>query len=139
MAANTSLRRIAETANLGGLKLEYEGDVARIRIPADQLFQPGTAQMLPSAAAALDPLVSAIPQAFARQRIAIEGYTDDRPTYGGVFASAHQLTGAQAMAVFDYMTKRGGLPPQQLFVLAQGANYRELRMKRPLAGSEPAG
>ncbi len=93
MAANTSLSWIAETANLGGLKLEYEGDVAGFGFRRINCSSRGTAQMLPSAAAALDPLVSAIPQAFARQRIAIEGYTDDRPTYGGVFASAHQLMG----------------------------------------------
>lgn len=123
LAANTTLKRIAEGANLGNLPLEYEGDVIRIRIPADQIFQPGTAQLLPAASTLLDPLGQAIPQAFSKQRIGIEGYTDDRPTYGGMFASPHQLTAAQSMAAFDYLIKRGGLPSQQFFTLAQGANY----------------
>jgi chemotaxis protein MotB len=122
LAANTTLKRLTENVDLGGLPIEYQGDVARVRIKADQLFQPGTAQMLPTAAAILDPIAIAIPRAFARQKIGIEGYTDDRPTYGGMFNSPHQLTAAQSLAVFDYLTRRGSLPPQQLFTMAQGAN-----------------
>jgi flagellar motor protein MotB len=123
LAANTTLKRIAESANLTGIPLEYEGDVIRVRIPSDQLFQPGTAQLLPTAGGVLDPIVQAIPQAFPRQRIGIEGFTDDKPTYGGMFSSPHQLTAAQSLAVFEYLTKRGSLPSQQLFTLAQGSNY----------------
>ncbi len=123
LAANTTLKRIAESTDLGGLPAEYEGDVVRIRLPADQLFQPGTAQLTQTSAQALDALCNVIPRAFPKQRVGIEGYTDDRPTYGGMFSTPHQLTAAQSMAVFDYLTKRGNLPTQQLFVLSHGSNY----------------
>jgi len=38
-----------------------------------------------------------------RQRIGIEGYTDNAPTYGGATASPHQLTSAQTSALLDLL------------------------------------
>jgi flagellar motor protein MotB len=52
--------------------------------------------------------------------IAIEGHTDNAPVAGGI--SSHQLGAAQAIAVFDTLTRRNRLPARQFYVVAQGPN-----------------
>ncbi len=122
LTANTNLRQLASRLNLGGVPLEQDGDVIRIVVPADQLFQPGTAQFQPQAALAIDPIAAQLRSVFPRQRIGIEGYTDNAPLYGGQVSSSHQLASAQAAAIVDLLTRRAGMPAQQLFTVSQGAN-----------------
>ncbi len=121
--ANTNLQQIASQMNLGGLTVIPDGDTMRIIVPADQLFQPGTAALLPSAAPILDNLAAQIRSSLPRQRIAIEGYTDNAPLYGGQFATSHQLTSAQVSSALEMLTRRSGLPAAQLFTIAQGSNH----------------
>ena len=94
----------------------------RVVIPSDQLFQPGTAQIHAQAAQVLDPVATQLRTIFPRQRIGIESYTDNGQIYGGSVATSHQLTSAQALAILDFLTRRSGLPAEQLFTVAQGAN-----------------
>ena len=94
----------------------------RIVVPSDQLFQPGTAQLQPQAAQILDPIAAQLRTVFPRQRIGIEGNTDNAQLYGGSVATSHQLASAQAAAVLDLLTRRSGMLPQQLFTVSQGSN-----------------
>ena len=119
---NTNLQQLAARLNLGGVPVQQDGDVLRIIVQSDQLFQPGTAQMQPQAALVLDPIAAQLKSVFPRQRIAIEGYTDNSPMYGGQVSTSHQLASAQTAAVLDLLTRRAGMPPQQLFTVAQGTN-----------------
>lgn len=121
--ANTNLQQVASQMNLGGLTVIPDGDTIRVVVPADQLFQPGTATLLPSAAPILDNLAAQFRTALPRQRIAIEGYTDNAPIYGGRFATSHQMTSAQVSSVLEMLTRRSGLPETQLFTVAQGSNH----------------
>tara|TARA_R110002049_G_scaffold4601_5_gene32788 strand:+ start:1092039 stop:1092794 length:756 start_codon:yes stop_codon:yes gene_type:complete len=119
---NTNLSQLASRLNLGGVPVERDGDVLRIVIPSDQLFAPGTAQLHPQAALTIDPIAAQLRSVFPRQRIGIEGYTDNAAIYGGQVATTHQLASAQTAAVLDMLTRRAGMPAQQLFTVAQGAN-----------------
>lgn len=119
---NTNLAQSASQLNLGGIPVEQNGDVIRIVVPADQLFQPGTTQLLPQAASTIDPIAAQLRSIFPNQRIAVEGYTDDSPLYGGQVATSHQLAAGQSAAVLELLTRRAGMPAQQLFTVAQGAN-----------------
>ena len=119
---NTNLRQLSTRLNVPGIPVRQDGDVIRIVIASDQLFQPGTAQLLQNSTLALDPIVAQLRNVFPRQRIGIEGYTDNSTLYGGQVATSHQLASAQAAAVLDIMTRRGGMPLNQLFTVAQGAN-----------------
>jgi flagellar motor protein MotB len=121
--ANTNLQQIASQMNLGGLTVIPDGDTIRIIVPSDQLFQPGTANLQASSAPILDNLAAQVRTAMPRQRIAIEGYTDNAPLYGGRFTTSHQLTSAQVASVAEMLTRRSGLPEAQLFTVAQGANH----------------
>jgi len=120
--ANTDLSQMAAGLNLGGIPVIPDGKVVRIILPADQLFSPGTAQLLPQAAQTLDPIAAQLRSVFPRQRIGIGGYTDNAPVYGGAAATSHQLAAAQASAVLDLLSRRAGMPAEQLFTVAQGAN-----------------
>lgn len=119
---NTNLQQLAARLNLGGVPVEQDGDVIRIVVPSDQLFQPGTAQLQPQASLVLDPIAAQLRSVFPRQRMAIEGYTDNAPLYGGQVATSHQLASAQTAAILDVLLRRAGMPPQQLFTVAQGMN-----------------
>lgn len=120
--ANTNLRQLGTRLNLAGVPVRQDGDVIRIAVPSDQLFQPGSANMHGQAPLTIDPIVAQLRSVFPRQRIGIEGYTDNAPLYGGQAATSHQLASAQAAAVLELMTRRGGMPLNQLFTVAQGAN-----------------
>ena len=122
LQANTDLAQQAARLNLGGIPVEKDRDVVRVVIPADQVFQPGTAQIHAQAAQVLDPIAARLATVFPKQRIGIESYTDNAKLYGGSVATSHQLTSAQSLAVLDFLTRRSGLPAQQLFTVAQGAN-----------------
>ena len=122
LQANTDLAQQASRLNMGGIPVEKDRDVIRVVIPSDQLFQPGTAQIHAQAAQVLDPVATQLRTIFPRQRIGIESYTDNGQIYGGSVATSHQLTSAQALAILDFLTRRSGLPAEQLFTVAQGAN-----------------
>jgi flagellar motor protein MotB len=123
LTANTSGKIVSEPLRDLGYAVENEGNVVRLRVPADQLFQPGTAQLTPSASGILDRVAEALKRNYARQRIAIEGHTDNSPLYGGTFATSHQLAAAQSNAVLEHLTRRNQLPVSQLFTLNHGDNY----------------
>lgn len=122
LEANTNLQQIADAMRSTGLPVVYEADAARVLVPSDQLFQPGTAQLLPQAAGLLAPVAAQIVRLAPRQRIGVEGFTDDAPLYGGQFSSAHQLTSAQALAVFELLAERGGIARQQMVTTGHGAS-----------------
>ncbi len=123
LTANTSNRMESEPLHELGFPVESDGGVIRLRVPADQLFQPNTAQLNPSASRTLDQIAEALVRNYPKQRIAIEGHTDTSPLYGGAFTTSHQLAAAQSNAILEYMTRRNQIPVAQLFTLAHGSNY----------------
>jgi flagellar motor protein MotB len=131
ITANNSVRRSLSAVSIPGLDIRQDGEVIRIEIPSDKLFQPGTAALLTDGYRILDEVAAAVQRTYPRQRIVVESHTDDslatNPT------AAHTLTTAQSQAVFQQLVQRGRLPPRQLSVLALGENH-------PLASNAtPAG
>lgn len=121
ITANTNLQAMAQGLELGGMAVIPDGDKLRIVLPADQLFQLNTANPQAQSVSLVDPVATAIRTRFPRQRIAVEGHTDGSPLYGGQFRTPQQLSAAQAVAVLEMLSVRGGLPQQQLFTSAMGA------------------
>jgi chemotaxis protein MotB len=120
ITANNSLHQALRPIEISGLEIRQDEGLIRIEIPADQLFAPGTAQVVGTAYPILDRVASELARNYPRQLIAIEGHTDSMPAAGGI--TNHQLSAAQALAVFDQLTRRNRLPSQQLFLVAEGAN-----------------
>ena len=106
-----------------GLLTQVDGGVIRVVLPSDRLFTPGSMTLHGGAASLLDPVITTLRTHYPRQRIGIEAYTDDGPIGVSGVATSHQLTAGQAAAVLDDLTRRGGMPPGQLFTVAQGVNH----------------
>ena len=123
LTANTSSKVGSEPLRDLGYAVESDRGVVRLRVPADQLFQPGTSQLTPSASGILDRISDSFKRNYAKQRIAIEAHTDNAPLYGGSFSTNHQLAAAQSNAVLDHFTRRNQMPISQLFTLNHGDNY----------------
>jgi len=106
-----------------GAMPRLDGGVVRVEIPADKLFEPGTAALLPAGASMLSQAASEMQRVFPGQFIGIEGHTDTEPLQNANWGSAHQLSVARASAVFDFFTGRTSLKQGQLFVVAHGPNH----------------
>ncbi|MCA9119856.1 MAG: OmpA family protein [Planctomycetaceae bacterium] len=120
LKANNSLKDSLQLIQIAGLDVRQDGDVIRIEVPADQLFQAGTGQLLPGGSALLDQVATSISRSYPGHMIGIEGYTDNASVTAG---SSHQITMVQASAVLDQLVRRNQIPERQLLVVAQGANH----------------
>lgn len=119
---NNSLAANLPALNIPGVEVRQDGDVVRFELSADRLFEPGTAQLRPDAPALIDAVAAELERTYPDQIIGVEGHTDNSPT-PPQFSSPNQFTVNQAMAVFDYLSGRSRLKPNQLFLVGHGANH----------------
>lgn len=108
---------------LPDLQPRFDGAVIRIDMPADRLFDGGTANLLPEGAALLTQVSAELERVYPGHFIGIEGHVDTEPLQNASWASPHQLTAARAAAVFDFLTTRTAMHESQLFLVAHGANH----------------
>jgi flagellar motor protein MotB len=121
--ANNSLLRSLSITNMPGINVRQDGDVIRIELPGDQLFTVGTAQLTLGADGLLRSVAADLAQNYPQQMIGIEGHADGSPMTSPQFPTDQHLTVAQAMAVYDTLTRSGGMPPRQLFVVGHGGSH----------------
>ena len=108
---------------LENLEVRLDGSVVRVEVPSERLFEPGTPNLLPAGASLLTQLATELEKVFPRHYLGIEGHLDTDPLTESSWQSAHQLTTAQASAVFDFLTTRTPLSDRQMFLVAHGANH----------------
>lgn len=119
---NNSLKQSLPNLNLPGLEIRQDGDTVRFEMSSDRLFNPGTAQLRADAPQFLDAVVAEVERTYPEQIIGVEGHTDsDQPA--GQAGSPHQISTGLAMSVFDYLTARTHLRPNQLFLVGHGGNH----------------
>ncbi len=123
IAANNSLHADLPLVDLAGIEVRQDGDVIRIELPGNQLFTPGSARLLPDAASLVDRVAVELARLYPRQRIGVEGHTDNDPIANSQWANNHQLSVGRAMAVYDHLITHSGLAAEQLFVCGHGANH----------------
>ena len=123
ITANNSLRGDLPEIRVPGVIVRQDGDVVRLELPSDQLFLTQSATLHQGAFQLLDPVVDAVRRSYPRQRIGVEGHTDSQSAASVVGTSPHQLTIAQAAAIFEQLMTHYQLSPRQLFVLGHGANH----------------
>lgn len=119
ISANSNARGSLRPIEIPGLEVRQDGDVIRISLPADQIFSPGTDQLLPSAGLTLSDTARAISQSYPRQLMGIEAFTDG---VANSLTSPHQLTAAQALVVFNELTQRYRMSANQIMIVGHGAN-----------------
>jgi flagellar motor protein MotB len=121
--ANNSLLRSLTISNMPGVTVRQDGDVVRIELPADQLFNFGTAQFKLGSDALLRTLATDLAQNYPQQMIGIEGHTDGSSPATPQFPTDQHLAVAQATAIYDLLTRSAGLPAKQLFVVGHGGSH----------------
>jgi len=134
ISANNSVRQTLQAVSLPGIDVRQEGDVIRLELPADKIFVPGSAQMTAEATRILDEVASAIARAYPRQRIIIEGHSDNSAS--ATSSGAHLLTSNQAQAIFQQLVQRNHLPARQLSILAMGENHPRASNATPAGQSK---
>lgn len=121
--ANNSLLRSLSITNLPGIEVRQDGDVLRIELPADQLFNTGTPQFKAGADGLLRTVAADISQNYPQQLIGVEGHSDNSPMTSPQIPTDQHLTVYQAMAVYDILTRSSGMPAKQLFVVGHGSAH----------------
>jgi flagellar motor protein MotB len=121
--ANNTLLRSLSITSLPGINVRQDGDVIRVELPADQLFNFSTAQLKPGADGLLRTVAADLIQNYSQQMIGIEGHADGSPIASPQFPTDQHLSVAQAMTVYDVLTRAGGMPPRQLFVVGHGGSH----------------
>jgi flagellar motor protein MotB len=100
-----------------------DGDVIRISLPGNQLFEPGTARLRATATNLILTAANELLRTYPDQIVGVEGFTDSDPVAGGQWHSNHELSAARAMAVYDVLVGRSRLQANQLFVVGHGGNH----------------
>jgi flagellar motor protein MotB len=121
--ANNTLLKSMTITNMPGINVRQDGDVIRIELPSDQLFNFGTSQLKLGSEALVKTIASDLSQNYPQQLIGIEGHTDGSPMTSPQFPTDQHLAVAQAMAVYDALNRGGGLQARQLFVVGHGGSH----------------
>jgi flagellar motor protein MotB len=121
--ANNTLLKSMTITNMPGINVRQDGDVIRIELPSDQLFNFGTSQLKLGSDALLKTIASDLSQNYPQQLIGIEGHTDGSPMTSPQHPTDQHLAVAQAMAVYDALTRSGGVQARQLFVVGHGGAH----------------
>lgn len=123
ITANSSFVQELPVLNVPGVNVRQDGDVVRIELPSDSMFLPNSATLHQGAFPLIDPVVESIKRSYPQQIVGIEGHCDSEPLLGSQFRNKHQLSVAQALAVFDQFNFRHQISPNRLFVLGHGSNH----------------
>lgn len=129
---NNSVTADLTQIRIAGVNPRQDGDVIRLEISADAIFQPGTNSLTPGSEQILSQVSGVIARDFPTNKVGIEGHTDNQPARQP-FTSNHQLSASMAQTVFDQMAGRYGLTPDHLVVVGHGSN------KPLVSNATPAG
>ncbi len=119
---NNSLLTTLPKITVPGVEVRHDGDVIRIELPTDRLFQYGTVQFQPDAGRMITAAATEILRSYPNQKIAVEGHTDSDPVQSYQYSNNTQLSIAQASAVHATLTAQTRLRPDQLFVVGHGGS-----------------
>jgi flagellar motor protein MotB len=121
--ANNTLLQSMTITNMPGINVRQDGDVIRIELPSDQLFNLGTPQLKLGSDAILKTIAVDLTKNYPQQLIGVEGHTDGSPMTSPQYPTDQHLAVAQSMAVYDALTRSGGMPARQLFVVGHGGSH----------------
>jgi flagellar motor protein MotB len=119
---NSSVRNTLPTINLPGVDVRRDGEVIRIALPAERLFDPGAAQLRSDATTFLSQVAAEVQRTYPQQMIGVEGHTDSNPPTLAGYRNVHELSVAWAVAVYNHLGTQTRLQPKQLVVTGHGAN-----------------
>jgi flagellar motor protein MotB len=135
ITANNSLAQTLPTFTQPGVQARRDGDVIRIELPADALFEPNAAQLRTGAGRMIEEVADELARSYPGHFIGIEGHADADPAQQAAASSNHQLSVTRATAVFEQLSTRTRLRADQMFVAGHGGNHPVVSNATP-AGRE---
>jgi flagellar motor protein MotB len=123
ISPNNSFLQTLPAVHQPDVYVRRDGDVIRVELPGNRLFESGGARLRPGAANLIADVATELRRDYPDQIIGIEGHTDSDPVAGGQWQNNHALSIARAMAVYDVLTSGMRLRPEQLFVVGHGENH----------------
>ena len=120
---NNSFLQTLPATHLPDVHVRRDGDVIRIELPADKLFEANTAQLRPEAARLLTDVAAEVLGTYADQMIGVEGHTDSEPIQGGPWRNDQHLSVARALTVYEMLVAQTRLQAGQMFVVAHGGDH----------------
>ncbi len=119
---NNSFLSTLPTINLPDVFVRHDGDVIRVELPGNRLFETGSDRLKPGGAEFIAAAAGEVLRTYPDQMIAVEGHTSNDPVAVGQFRSNRQLSFARAMAVYDVLITRARFDDKQLTVVGHGEN-----------------
>ena len=123
ISPNNSLLQTLPAINVPNVYVRRDGDVIRVELPGNQLFESGSAQLRPGAERLITNVAGQIIRTYPRQIVGVEGHTDTDPIRSRQWQSNHQLSVGRAMAVYNTLVSQVRIPPNQLFLAGHGPNH----------------
>ena len=120
---NNSFLQTMPAINLPEVFVRRDGDVIRVELPGNRLFETGSARLRQGGPEMIVSAVTELMRSYPGQIIGVEGHTDNDPVTAGQWRSNHELSIARAMAVYDVLVNRTRLQGDQLFVVGHGSNH----------------
>lgn len=122
ISPNNSFLQTLPAINIPGVMVRRDGDVIRIELPAQLLFDPGTLRVRPDAAGLVNTVMAEVLRSYPSQVIGVEGHTEADPALGMQAQATQQFAANEASAVYDILVKQVRVPPKQLVLVGHGAN-----------------
>jgi len=120
---NNSLLKDLAVRHLPGVQVRQDGDLIRIELPSDQLFQPGTTTLRPSGVELVRAAVADAARHYPGHIVGIEGHSNGGLAAPNQEAAQIPLTVSQAAVVYDLVVREQRIAAGQLFVVGHGANH----------------
>ena len=120
---NNSFLQTLPAIRYPDVRVRRDGDVIRVELPGNQLFDPGGARVRPAAMNMIADVAIEIRRTYPDQLLGIEGHTDSDPVTGGQYRTNHELSAARALAVYDVLVNSQRYRPEQLIVVGHGPNH----------------
>ena len=120
---NNSLQQALPAINIPQVQVRRDGDVVRIELPCNRLFDRGAARLRPGATELIATVAGEIMRTYPEQVVGVEGHTEGDQIVGGFYRTNHELSVAQAMAVYDTLVNQLRFPAGQLVVAGHGPNH----------------
>jgi flagellar motor protein MotB len=120
---NSSFLQTLPAIRYADVHVRRDGDVIRVELPGNQLFDPGGAQVKPAAYNMIADVAAEIRRTYPDQLLGIEGHTDTDPVTGGQYRTNHALSTARALAVYEVLVSSQRYRAEQLFVVGHGPNH----------------
>jgi flagellar motor protein MotB len=121
ISPNSSLSQALPNFHRPAVQVRRDGDVVRIAIPEEELYNAGTNQIRSAGTTLLTEVTSELERTYPHQLVGIEGHTAKDPKVA-FQPPSHRLSASQAEAVFDYLVNQGRLRPERLFFTSHGSN-----------------